>query len=261
MIVTRAPLRVSFMGGGTDLPAFYRQEEGCVLSTSIQRYVYICLNKKFDDSIRVSYSQNEFCNSVDEIKHDLVRESLRFMGVEKGVEITSVSDIPSNGSGMGSSSAFTVALLTALAEYTKRGWTKEWLASTACDIEINCCGKPIGKQDQYASAIGGMNFIRFKPNESVESSPLWIRGAVRRELGRKLLLLHTGQSRKAEAILAAQSAHTGNDPETRRRLREMVILAQVMRDQIEAGNLSDFGRLLNAGWQLKQNQKISFGWY
>src|SRR3954468_12046404 len=167
MIISRTPLRMSFVGGGSDLPAYYRRFGGAVVSTAIDKFVYITVNEKFDHRIRVSYSKTEEANSVERIKHPLVREAMKLLQIEGGLEITSIADIPSKGSGLGSSSSFTVGLLHALHAYSGPGTSAEQLAVEACVIEIEQCGEPIGKQDQYAAAFGGFNFIEFNADDSV----------------------------------------------------------------------------------------------
>src|ERR1700737_517098 len=161
MIVCRTPLRVSFLGGGSDLPVHYRRYGGAVVSAAIRKYVFVTVNRRFDDSIRVSYSQTEEVAHVSEIKHRLVRAILEKLGVGSGVEITSIADIPSRGTGLGSSSAFTAGLLNALHSYMGNYRSRDALAAEACEVEITRCEEPIGKQDQYATAFGGVNLLRF----------------------------------------------------------------------------------------------------
>ena len=172
MIISRTPLRMSFVGGGSDLPVFYRKYGGAVVSTAINRYVSVTVNQKFDDRIRISYSRTEDARTVNHIKHPLVREGLKLAGIAGGVEITSIADIPSKGSGLGSSSTFTVGLLNALHAYAGRHAGAEQLAREACEIEIERCGEPIGKQDQYAAAFGGLNLIQFNADDSVSVEPI-----------------------------------------------------------------------------------------
>ncbi|VVE49388.1 GHMP kinase [Pandoraea cepalis] len=159
MIVSKTPLRMSYVGGGSDLPAFYRDELGAVLSTSINKYIFIALNRKFDGSIRLSYSKTEEVAKISDIEHPLVREALGLVGIDGGIEIASMADIPSKGAGLGSSSSYVVGLLHALYAYKSQYADKETLASQACHIEIDRCGEPIGKQDQYAAAYGGLNGV------------------------------------------------------------------------------------------------------
>jgi len=163
---------MSFAGGGSDLPVFYRRFGGAVVSTAINQFVYVTVNKKFDRNIRVSYARTEEAKSVDRIRHPLVREAMKLLGLGGGIEITSIADIPGKGTGLGSSSSFTVGLLHVLHAYEERHAGAEQLAREACEIEIERCGEPIGKQDQYAAAFGGLNFIRFNPDDSVVVEPI-----------------------------------------------------------------------------------------
>src|SRR5687767_7667592 len=206
MIISRTPLRMSFVGGGSDLPSFYRKFGGAVVSTAINKFVYITLNEKFDHRIRVSYSRTEEADSVAEVHHPLVREAMKLLSVEGGIEMTSVADIPSKGSGLGSSSAFTVGLLHALHAFSGRYASAEQLAREACTIEIDRCGEPIGKQDQYAAAFGGFNFIEFNPDDSVSVEPILCQRETLQQLQENLIVFYTGISRSASAILHQQRA-------------------------------------------------------
>ncbi len=252
MIISRTPLRISFAGGGTDLPAFYRHEPGAVISTAINKYIYIAVNRKFDRKIRASYSVTEIVDSVDELKHELIREALRLVGVDRGIEITSISDIPSQGTGLGSSSSYTVGLLNALYAYTGRLVEAERLAREACQIEIEVCGKPIGKQDQYIAAYGGLKYIRFYPDETVEVTPVLCSRQARAELERSLLLLYTGVTRSADTILSQQSENTHYQVDTRARLQRMRCLADTLRDALAHDDLTAFGEHLHQGWLEKR---------
>ena len=182
MIITRTPLRVSFVGGGTDLAAFYWQEPGAVVTTAIRKYIYITVNRKFDSSIRASYSVTEMVDSVGEVQHELIRESLRKLRLDGGIEITSISDIPSQGTGLGSSSSYTVGLLKALYAHCNQHVGAERLAREACEIEIDSLRKPIGKQDQYIAAYGGLQYFRFNPDGSVFVEPIMCSSATRQAL-------------------------------------------------------------------------------
>ncbi|HOP80034.1 MAG TPA: GHMP kinase, partial [Armatimonadota bacterium] len=172
MIITQTPLRISFAGGGTDFADFYTKEEGCVVSSAIDKYIYVIVKARFDDKIRVGYSRTELVDDVDEIEHELVRESLRKVGIKSGIEISTMADVPSEGSGLGSSSTVTVGLLNALYAYVGDIKPAEVLAREACEIEIDILGKPIGKQDQYIAAYGGMRYIRFLTDGRVDVSPV-----------------------------------------------------------------------------------------
>lgn len=172
MIISRTPLRVSFVGGGTDIPVFYRKFGGAVISTAINRFVYVTVTKKFDERLRLSYSKTEDVLSTGEISHPLARAILQKLEIDGGLEITSIADIPSHGTGLGSSSAFCVGLLNALHAYLGRYVGRQELGAEACEVEIDILREPIGKQDQYASACGGLNYIRFNPDETIELIPL-----------------------------------------------------------------------------------------
>jgi D-glycero-alpha-D-manno-heptose-7-phosphate kinase len=182
MIISRTPLRMSFCGGGSDMAAFYRHERGAVICTAIDKYVYVTVNKKFDQGLRVAYSRNEETEHVDDIEHPLVRATLKLLKITGGIEITTIADISSKGSGLGSSSAFTVGLLNAMRAYSGIYSSAETLASGACNVEIDLCGEPIGKQDQYAAAYGGFNFIEFLENDQVIVSPVICKPETRKAL-------------------------------------------------------------------------------
>src|SRR6516162_5504575 len=167
MIVTQTPLRIGLLGGGTDLPSYYRENGGRVLNCALDKYVYVIVKQRFDDDIYVNYSRKEIVSQVGDLEHGLVREAMLMTGVTRGVEITTLADIPSSGSGLGSSSSVTVGLLNALFAYTGRQVQAEELAERACQIEIERCGKPIGKQDQYIAALGGIRDLQFGPGDTV----------------------------------------------------------------------------------------------
>lgn len=250
MIVSKTPLRMSFVGGGSDLPAFYREETGAVLSTSIDKYIYICVNKKFDGRIRISYAKTEDVESRKEVEHPIVREALDLVGIDGGIEIASMADIPSKGSGLGSSSTYTVGLLNALYAYRNQFASKEKLASQACEIEIDRCGEPIGKQDQYAAAYGGLNLIRFHPDGSVSVDPVICKPPLLHEMEESTLVFFTGRTRSASAVLANQSAAM-RAIDCRVLMRRMVQLAFEMKEQLESGTLEHLGNLLDENWSLK----------
>src|ERR1041384_1126193 len=237
MIISRTPLRMSFVGGGSDLPVFYRKFGGAVVSTAINQFVYITLNKKFDEKIRVSYSKTEEARTVDKIKHPLVREAMKLLEVEGGLEITSIADIPGRGSGLGSSSSFTVGLLHALHAYAERYAAAEQLATQACHIEIDRCGEPIGKQDQYAAAFGGFNFIEFNPDDSVSVEPILCKRDTIRRLQENILVFYTGLARSASAILKNQQAAVLAEKSKQKMLRRMVELARDLKAELQRNNL------------------------
>jgi D-glycero-alpha-D-manno-heptose-7-phosphate kinase len=249
VIISRTPFRVSFVGGGTDLPAFYEREQGAVLSTAVDKYMFITVNRRFDDSIRVSYRKTETVGCREEIEHPIVRACLEYTDQGRGLEITSMADLPA-GSGMGSSSSFTVGLLHALWAWKGRHMSAEELARQACEIEIEILKEPIGRQDQYAAAYGGLNTIRFNADHSVFTDPVIVQRGTLEALNQNLMMFYTGQTRSASAILAKQSAET---------VDRMGILRQ-MRDQVdelacvltEGRSLDRFGEILHEGWQLKR---------
>jgi len=252
VIISRTPLRISFVGGGTDIPAFYRDHEGAVVSTAIDKSIYLFVNPKFDRRIRVSYSITEVVDSVDELRHELVRESLKAVGISAGIEIASISDVPAHGTGLGSSSAYTVGLLNALWTYRGQTVAAEHLAREACEIEIERCGKPIGKQDQYIAAFGGMRFIRFQSDGRVVVDAVRIAPEAKERLEKSLLLLYTGIARESDAVLKEQAANTCRGNANSRALVQMARLAHDLRAALEAGQPEAMGELLHAGWQLKR---------
>jgi D-glycero-alpha-D-manno-heptose-7-phosphate kinase len=258
MIISRTPFRVSFVGGGSDMETFYSRHQGAVLSTSIDKYMYISSHRNFHkDQIQVKYSRTETVGSIDELKHPLLREALRKTGITGGIEIGSIADIPS-GTGMGSSSAFTVGLLHNLYAINRKFVTHEDLAREACEIEIEIVKEPIGKQDQYAAAFGGLNIIYFNPDGSVRVEPLHIKSEVYQALEQNLMMFYLGNQRKASDILSEQKQNaTSDDKHTV--LRQMVSLVFDLRDALYQERLSDFGKILHENWMLKQKlaSKIS----
>jgi len=253
MIITRTPLRVSFAGGGSDIRAFYKDEPGAVLSTTINKYIHITVSKHWDQNrIRVAYSVTENVMCADELQHELVRQALLMSGVHAGVEITSISDIPARGSGLGSSSAYTIGVLNALGAYVSGPPPQKILAKMACRIEIDNLGKPIGKQDQYACAIGGIHLIEFMPNEDVVIHHVHLTDANKIELENRLMLFYTGLTRSSDDILAKQSENTRNDKKTRDNLRAMANIARRLKCELDEGNLDALGFALLEGWERKK---------
>ena len=255
MIVVQTPLRISFFGGGTDLPAFSDIEGGCVLSSAIDRYIYVIIKERYDERIRVGYSRTELVDSVQDLEHELVRESLRMTGLSSGIEISTMADIPSRGSGLGSSSAVTIGLLNAMYHFRSEPCDRETLARQACEIEIGILGKPIGKQDQYIAAYGGQRLIEFKPCGGVQVSSPQVDRDVWRRLSERLLLFFTGITRKADTVLQEQEQ---NVPERMSFLREIKKMATQGWETLAANELDEFGRLLNQGWALKKQLASGF---
>lgn len=253
MIISRTPLRMSFVGGGSDLPVFYRKFGGAVVSTAINQFVYITVNRKFDEKIRVSYSKTEEAKTVERIKHPLVREGMKMLGIDGGVEITSIADIPARGSGLGSSSSFTVGMLQALHAFSGRHAGAEQLAREACEIEIGRCGEPIGKQDQYAAAYGGLNFIQFNPDESVFVEPIICQRETIEQLQAHTLVFYTGITRSASAILKHQQAALATEKKKQNVTRKMVALAHELRRELQHNRAASFGEIIHEGWRLKKS--------
>jgi len=252
MIISRTPLRISFAGGGTDLAEFYEKEGGAVLSAAVDKYIFATVNKKFDEHIRVSYSETEIVERVDDLKHDLVREAMKLTGVDRGIEITTIADIPSSGTGLGSSSTFTVGLLNALHAYKGQHVPAEVLAREACRIEIEIVGEPIGKQDQYIAAYGGIQFIEFNRDGSVFVDPVIISKEMKDHLQDNLMLFYTGITRRANTILKEQKDNSGQN-----KLFELKALKQLAYDLREAlqkkKSTDDFGCVLHEGWKIKKS--------
>lgn len=250
MLITKTPFRVSFAGGGSDMAPFYERYGGCVLSTSINKYMYISIHPYFDETkTLLKYSENELVASSSEIRHTIFRQVLTDMRIH-GVEISSTADVP-GGTGLGSSSTFTVGLLHTLFCYQGKYVSKGNLAELACQVEIEKLGNPIGKQDQYAAAFGGLNFIRFNRDGSVAVEPVLMPASTYKQLERNLLMFYTGQTRPANSILAEQKKNLQNDGKTRN-LQRMCGLAEQMRESLLRGELTAFGEILHEGWRLKK---------
>ncbi|HYK92465.1 MAG TPA: GHMP kinase [Thermoplasmata archaeon] len=250
MIITRTPLRISFAGGGTDLPSFYRQHGGgAVTSAAIDRYIHVLVNDKFDRAIRVAYSRTENVDRLDELQHELVREAMRLTGVTHSLEVHTVADIPGEGTGLGSSSTVTVGLLNAL--WAHRGILKDpsELAEEACRIEIDILGGTLGKQDQYIAAFGGLQYFEFHSDDTVRSTPIPLSREDRASLESHLSLYYTGITRKAQGILKSQDSRTDQNRDGLVRLREM---AGEARDALLRRDWAGLGRLLDEGWGIKR---------
>jgi D-glycero-alpha-D-manno-heptose-7-phosphate kinase len=268
MIITRSPLRVSLGGGGTDLPSYSRQHGGFLIAGAIDKYVYITIHSRFIDGFLLKYSQMEEAASIDEIHHPLIREALRAVGVEaRNLEICSMADIPA-GTGLGSSGSFTTALLKALHSHKKHLIHPDELAAQACHLEIDVLGEPIGKQDQYIAAYGGLTCFEFGRDDSVQAWPLAISEETLFNLEDNLLLFFTGYSRSASAILKEQNDKSKvSDAEVLENLDFTKELGIRSKQALEAGELAEFGRLMNVHWDWKKRRSagISNGkideWY
>jgi D-glycero-alpha-D-manno-heptose-7-phosphate kinase len=258
MILSKTPMRVSFVGGSTDLPAFYENNEyGCVISTAINRFVYVAIHPRFDDKIRLAYSENEFVSSIEEIKNERIREALKRLLVHDNIEIFYMSDIP-KGTGLGGSSSFTVGLLHALNRFKGIPIFPERLAREACEIEIDVLKNPIGKQDQYAAALGGMNYLRFWANGTVSSEPILIDESLILSIMNNLVFIYLGFERSASDILtdvAAQMQYTSQH------LLKMRDITDQLHRELMKRNIDQFPLALHENWELKKqtSSRISNG--
>ena len=249
MIVTQTPLRLSFFGGGTDFPDYYRVGGGAVLTTAIDKYVYVIIKERFDDDIYINYSIKEIVQSIDAVQHDLVREAMRIAGVDRGVEITTLADVPSTGTGLGSSAAVTVGLLHALHTYRGRLVDARTLAEQACRIELEILDRPIGRQDQYISAFGGLRAINFHADDRIEVLRVRASPESLRRLQNRLLVFFTGRTRSSASILGRQQRRIEQSRGDLDRLRACACEAH---DLLADGRLDEFGQLLDTAWGYKK---------
>lgn len=249
MIISKTPFRISFAGGMTDLGDFYEKERGAVLSATINRYIYVCLNRRFEGSTRLCYSKEEIVDSIREIKNDRIRECLSLLGEKPSVDMASIADLP-GATGLGSSSSFVVGLLNAVTAFKGRYIEKDELAERACDIEINKIGEYIGKQDQYAVSFGGLNIIEFNQGGTVSVKPVLCPLEVKDELNGSLMLMYVGQRKET----ASEIIEKCNIKKNRKTLCEMREIAYDMAERLQTfGILSDVGLLLDEAWQLKKS--------
>lgn len=254
MIITRSPLRISLGGGGTDLPSYYRKHSGFLIAAAIDRYVYITLHQTFGPELIIKYSQLERVKHASEVRHPIIREALRLVGVDGQVEITSMADIPA-GTGLGSSGSFTTALLKALHAHRKNIVHPRELAEQACHIEIELLKEPIGKQDQYIAAYGGLTCFQFLPNGYVDAQPLKVDSETLYNLEDNLLLFFTGYSRAAGTILKEQDEKSRtSDKEMIDNLHFVKDLGYQSQEALEKGDLHRFGSLMNVHWERKKQR-------
>ncbi len=250
MLITKTPFRISFCGGGSDIPDFYRENGGCVLSTSINKYMYISIHPYFDEEkTALKYSKNEIVTDYKEIQHSIFKQVLSDYDVN-GVELVSTADVPS-GTGLGSSSSFTVGLIHTLNCYQGKYMSKKDIAQAACEVEIQKLKNPIGKQDQYAAACGGLNFITFHKDDTVSVEPVIMRKETMDALQENLVMFYTGIKHDANAILAEQKKNISQLEKTKNLLK-MCDLAKEMKESLEKNDLSDFGNILHENWLLKK---------
>jgi len=251
MIISQTPLRMSFVGGGTDFEDFYRRYPGRVLSTTINKYFYIGLNSRFDGRIKASYSKVEIVDNQEQIQHPLIKGALEEVGIEKGIDIVSLCDIPAykTGLGLGSSSSFTVGLLNGLYSFVGKYVSPEILAEQACKIEINKANSPIGKQDQYAAAFGGLNLITFNSNGKIEIDPVYLTPKTKKDFQSHLLLFFTGKERSANSILLEEKQNISQKFESLKRMSDMV---PIFRSALEKSDFKKMGKLLHQNWLTKK---------
>jgi D-glycero-alpha-D-manno-heptose-7-phosphate kinase len=248
MIIVQTPLRISFLGGGTDFEDFYINHGGAVLNTAIDKYIFVIVKKRFDDLICVNYSKRERVNKVEKLKHNLVKEALIKTGISKGIEITTLADIPSKGTGLGSSSSVTVGLLHALYSYKGELKTEEDLAREACQIEIDTLKNPIGKQDQYIGAYGNLRFMTFDSG-GVNVETVQISVDEKRRRNHCFLLFYTGITRKSESVLTEQKANINQQIDVLIKMRDLSYQA---KEAVLRGDFDEFGELLHEGWEYKK---------
>lgn len=259
MIISRAPVRISMGGGGTDLESYYSRFGGFLMATAINKFVHILLNKRFESSIRLSYSKTEIVDNVEDIEHNIFREALKYFNIDKNIEIVSMADVPSN-CGLGTSSTFTVALLNALFAFKRNYVSLSKLAETACHIEIDVLKEPIGKQDQYVAAYGGFNAYYFNQDGTVDIEPINISDGALMELQSNLFLFYLSKSRFASNVLKDQNTKVlENDSQVIERLHKIKEIGFYTKKIFEAGKINEFGELLNEHWKVKKglSNKIS----
>jgi len=251
MIMTRTPLRITFVGGGTDMSSYYKTNgPGAVVNAAIDKYIYITVNKKFDDAIRVSYSKTEIVDTVDKIQHPSIREALRLLKIDKGIEIVSISDIPSGGTGLGSSSSFLVGLLNALHAWNGELASPKQLAEEAVQIERNVLKEAGGKQDEYIAAYGGLQFMEFNKDESVVVKHVIMGEDTRRQLKAHLQLFYTGKQRSGAEVLKDQSSKAADHTSAYNAMRDM---SYKLYDDLSKGKWQGTGKMLQENWMLKKS--------
>lgn len=251
MLIVRAPFRVSFCGGGSDLPSFYERHGGCVISTTIRKYVYLCMQPSFNrNDIILKYSQTEIVRDYSEIQHRLFKQALQDFDV-KGVEIASLADVPA-GTGLGSSSTFSVALMKLLHTYKSETVSKYKIAKEACELEIDKLGNPIGKQDQFAATFGGLNYYEFFPDGFVKVEPIVLRKDSFKRLQNSLMLFYTGQVHDANIILREQSTNIIKDEDKFNNTKQLVALTKRLKNELDNNNIDALGDILHESWLIKK---------
>ena len=251
MIITRTPFRVSLCGGGSDLPQFYQKHGGCVISTTINKYMYITSHPSFDKNTTVlKYSKTETVHDINDIEHSIFRECLKKEGLE-GIEITSIADVP-QGTGLGSSSSFTVGLIKNLKCHKREYISKNDVAKDACKMEIDILKNPIGKQDQYAAAFGGLNFYQFNKDGSVDVEPILLGHQAYKQLEKNLIMLYVGGEHSASAILKEQGKNVTSASDKEEGQKRIVELTYELKYELEHDNIDAVGRILDENWKIKR---------
>jgi len=251
MIISKTPLRISFFSGGSDMPTFYEKEQGAALSCTIDKYIYVCVHKTPHLGVKIMYDVIEETPDVEQMQHLITKEALTYFNISKEITVASISDILSRGSGLGSSSAFTVGLVNALASSKWESASSRYLADIACQIEMDKCNYPVGKQDQYAAAFGGLNLFEFKKDGDVEVTPITIGNATLNQLEDNLLLVYSGRGRSANSILQKQQKAM-DDKEKFNLVRRSKNKAYIARDYLMQGDTDSFGALLHDAWMDKK---------
>jgi len=252
MIISRSPVRISLGGGGTDLPSYYSKYGGALIAAAIDKYTLVTVHTRFDDKIKLNYSQTEIVDNVKEIKHNIFREGLKLLNIKKGIELTSLSDIPSS-SGLGTSGSFTIALLNAIHTYKKDFVSQKRLAEEACKIEIDILKEPVGKQDQYIAAFGGITFFQFAKDGTVTAQKVKMTEEAQDELHSNIILMYTGISRSASKILKEQNEKSVNDErKTIETLHEIKRIGLETKKAFERGDIDKLGEFLDYHWNIKK---------
>jgi D-glycero-alpha-D-manno-heptose-7-phosphate kinase len=252
MIISKTPLRMSYVGGGSDMPDFYREHGGAVISTALDIFVHVIVKKRFEPGIRVSYSKTENVLSVDEVEHPIVRNALNSINFDDDIEIVSIADVPSSGTGLGSSSSFSVGLVNCLSAYRGINLDADALAKAACHLEIDLCGSPIGKQDQYAAAFGGIKVYKFNQDDTVEVNNVLITPETKKKLDDETMTFYIGGARSANKILEHQKRELKSTKKVEL-MNRMVNLVWNLKQELEGQSLLNFGAILHENWELKRS--------
>ena len=252
MIITKTPLRMSYVGGGSDLPSYYRNYGGAVISSAVNKFIYVMVKPRFEKGIRLSYSKTENVSNRSEIEHPLVRNAMSLLEIDDDIEIVSTADIPSSGTGMGSSSSFSVGLIKALSAYKGMALPDLKIAEMACHLEIDLCKNPIGKQDQFAAAFGGLKVYQFNTDDSVSIESVICHQKTIKKLNNETIAFYIGGARNANNILKQQSEDL-NEKNKAQGMAKMVNLVWDMKFELESQSTENFGAILNENWEIKRS--------